>query len=196
MITAAALSALMMMSAASAPIPGEAAPDFTEPSASGAEVSLADFAGKTVVLEWTNHDCPFVRKHYNSDNMQSLQRRAAAEDVVWLTVISSAPGKQGHVSAVKANELTSSRGAEPAYVLLDEDGSMGRAYGAKTTPHMYIIDDAGLLRYAGAIDTIPSADPADLPNAQNYVSAALGAMADGEEVVTTLSAPYGCSVKY
>lgn len=196
MITATILSATLMLSVASAPIPGETAPDFAELSASGTEVSLADFAGKTVVLEWTNHDCPFVRKHYNSENMQGLQRRAAGEDVVWISVISSAPGKQGHVSAEQALELTETRGAEPAYVLLDEDGSMGRAYGAKTTPHMYIIDDEGLLRYAGAIDTIPSADPADLPNAQNYVTAALSSMADGEEVVTTLSAPYGCSVKY
>ncbi|MEO1042074.1 MAG: redoxin family protein [Pseudomonadota bacterium] len=195
MITA-ALSSLVLLSAASAPIPGEAAPVFTEMSAAGTEVSLSDFAGKTVVLEWTNHDCPFVQKHYNANNMQSLQRRAAAEDIVWISVISSAPGKQGHVSPTKAIELTQSRGAEPAYVLLDEDGSMGRAYGAKTTPHMYIIDDESVLRYAGAIDTIPSADPADLPNAQNYVTAALGAMADGDEVVTALSAPYGCSVKY
>jgi peroxiredoxin len=188
LLTAAALFA--------APLPGQAAPDFTEPTASGEEVSLDQFAGRTVVLEWTNDGCPFVQKHYGAKNMQQLQKRAAAEGVVWLQVISSAPGKQGYADAERAVELNEERSATPAHILLDADGSMGRAYAAKTTPHMFVIDGEGVVRYNGAIDTIPSANPDDLRNAQNYVSAALSQMRDGREVVTRVSKPYGCSVKY
>lgn len=185
-----------LIALAANPIPGQAAPDFTEEAAQGGEVSLDQFEGKTVVLEWTNDGCPFVQKHYNAKNMQQLQRRAAAEDVVWLQVISSAEGKQGYADAARAIKLNEDRGAMPAYTLLDEDGSMGRAYAAKTTPHMFVIDGEGIVRYNGAIDTIPTANVDDLPNAQNYVAAALEQMKDGGEVVTKVSKPYGCSVKY
>ena len=190
------ITTLVSLLALAAPVPGDAAPAFTEISAQGGEISLDQFKGKTVVLEWTNDGCPFVQKHYNSNSMQKLQRRAAAEDVVWISVISSAPGKQGHATPERAIEVAQSWGAEPAYTLLDEDGSMGQAYGAKTTPHMYIIDADGQLRYNGAIDTIPTAKVEDLENAQNYVSAALSQVADGGDVVIPISRPYGCSIKY
>ena len=190
------ISALVSLLALAAPVPGQAAPDFSEPSAGGETITLDQFAGKLVVLEWTNDGCPFVQKHYSSNNMQALQRRAAAEEIVWIQVISSAPGKQGYADAERALELNKERGAEPAYTLLDEDGSMGKAYGAKTTPHMYIIDPEGTLRYNGAIDTIPTAKVEDLQNAQNYVTAALSQLAGGGDVVTPVSRPYGCSVKY
>ena len=181
--------------AAAAPIPGQAAPQFNEVAAQGGEVSLDQFAGKTVVLEWTNDGCPFVKKHY-SGSMQRLQKRAAAEDVVWIQVISSAEGKQGYADAERAIALNKERGAQPMFTLLDADGSMGEAYAAKTTPHMFIIDGEGMLRYNGAIDTIPTANVDDLKNAENYVSAALSQLKGGGEVVTKVSKPYGCSVKY
>lgn len=190
------ISALVSFLALATPIPGQPAPDFSEPTAEGTTVSLSDFEGKTVVLEWTNDGCPFVQKHYRAQNMQRLQKRAAARQVVWLQVISSAPGKQGFADAERAKALNADRGAEPAHVLLDADGSMGRAYAAKTTPHMFVIDGDGIVRYNGAIDTIPTADPADLENASNYVSAALSQLREGGEVVTPISKPYGCSVKY
>lgn len=174
---------------------GAPAPAFSAPDTTGATRSLSEFAGKTVVLEWTNHDCPFVRKHYDSDNMQQLQREAAAQGVVWLSVISSAPGKQGHVSASEADALTQSRNAAPAAVLLDPQGTMGRAYGAKTTPHMYVIKD-GALVYQGGIDNRNSASQASLEGAVNYVRLALADIAGGRPVGTASSAPYGCSVKY
>lgn len=187
---------ISVLALTAAPIPGEAAPAFSEASAQGQVVTLDQFRGRTVVLEWTNDGCPFVQKHYNSNSMQALQRRAAAEDVVWIQVISSAPGKQGHADAERALALNEARGAEPAFTLLDEDGSMGIAYGARTTPHMYVIDGDGVLKYNGAIDTIPTANQADLENAQNYVSAALSQLSRGGEVVTPVSRPYGCSIKY
>lgn len=196
LMIAAAMSGLFATTALAAPRPGQPAPDFSLTAASGETVALSDYAGKTVVLEWTNADCPFVQKHYGSGNMQSLQKRASRNDVVWLSVISSAPGKQGHVDAAGANELTMSRKAQPAQVLLDEDGEVGRLYGAKTTPHMYVVDPEGTLRYAGAIDTIPSTDQADIARADNYVTAALDAVRSGREVEVTQSQPYGCSVKY
>ena len=174
------------------------APDFTGITSTGETVSLSDFAGQTVVLEWTNHDCPFVRKHYDAShtNMQTLQGEAGADDIVWLTVISSAPGKQGHVTPDQANELTTSRGAAPAAVILDESGDIGRLYGAKTTPHMYVVTEAGDLVYQGAIDSIRSADPDDIPEAENYVTAALTSVAAGAPVASAQTRPYGCSVKY
>ncbi|NNJ94475.1 MAG: redoxin domain-containing protein, partial [Halobacteria archaeon] len=142
---------------------GEPAPDFEGVDTSGNVQRLADYRGKIVVLEWTNHDCPYVRKHYNAGNMQAQQREAAAQDVVWLSVISSAPGKQGHVSPAQADELTTSRDAKPQAVILDTEGRIGRAYNAKTTPHMYIIDAAGKLVYMGGIDSITTANPDDIP---------------------------------
>lgn len=193
---AAALMAAMPAVAATAPRVGAPAPAFSAVTAEGETVSLSDFEGRTVIMEWTNHECPFVQKHYDSGNMQSLQKRLTADGTVWLTVISSAPGEQGHVSGEQANALTRERKAAPTHILLDEDGEVGRLYAAKTTPHMFVIDEAGVLRYAGAIDTIRSTDVADVPRADNYVAAAVASVKDGMKVVTPQTAPYGCSVKY
>lgn len=175
---------------------GQPAPTFEAVTSEGEAVSLSDYEGQTVVLEWTNDGCPFVQKHYGSNNMQGLQKRAAADGVAWLSVISSAPGEQGHVDGAGANRLTAERKAAPTAVLLDEDGVVGRLYGAKTTPHMYVIDQDGTLRYAGAIDTIASTDAADVPRADNYVSAALAALKANQPVTVPQTQPYGCSVKY
>jgi hypothetical protein len=172
------------------------APDFTATDSNGKEHRLSDFKGKTVVLEWTNHDCPYVRKHYDSGNMQALQKAATGKGVVWLSVISSAPGKQGHVSGAQANTLTNSRNAAPTAVLLDESGDIGRLYGAKTTPHMYIVDAGGNLVYMGGIDNIPSTDTDDIARATNYVDATLNALSSGQPVKDAVTRPYGCSVKY
>ncbi|MCC5995764.1 MAG: redoxin domain-containing protein [Oceanicaulis sp.] len=179
------------------PFPGNPAPAFTGMTAAGESVSLADFAGQTVILEWTNHDCPFVVKHYNhGTTIPDLQARAAEEGHVWLQIISSAPGTQGHVSPERAIELNDERGAAPTHVVLDESGVIGRAYDARTTPHMFIIDGEGVIQYAGAIDDQPSANPASLEGALNYVSQALDEMAAGLAVSITETRPYGCSVKY
>ena len=157
---------------------------------------LADYRGKTVVLEWTNHDCPYVRKHYGAGNMQDQQREAAAQGVIWLSVISSAPGQQGHVSPAAADALTRSRNAAPHAVLLDPAGTISRAYGAKTTPHMYIIDEAGQLVYMGGIDSLTTANPDDIVRATQYVRIALQERAAGQPISTPVTRPYGCSVKY
>lgn len=175
---------------------GEPAPDFEGVDSSGKVQRLADYRGKIVVLEWTNHDCPFVRKHYGAGNMQDQQRQAATQGVVWLSVISSAPGKQGHVSPAEADELTRNRNAQPHAVILDTGGKIGRSYNAKTTPHMYIIDAAGKLVYMGGIDSITSSNPDDISRATQYVRAALQEMAAGKPVSTAVTKPYGCSVKY
>jgi hypothetical protein len=175
---------------------GEPAPAFELVDSTGQTRSLAEFAGKTVVLEWTNHECPFVKKHYGSDNMQAQQRDATSDDVVWLTVNSSAPGQQGHVDGAAAERIRGNgRAAQTAY-LLDPDGIAGRAYGAKTTPHMYVIDPDGVLRYAGAIDSIPSPKPTDIARATQYVPQALAELAAGQPVSVTVTRPYGCAVKY
>ncbi|GAA5215003.1 thioredoxin family protein [Corallincola platygyrae] len=176
--------------------PGQAAPDFELQSASGETVKLSDYKGKYVVLEWTNHQCPFVVKHYDSGNMQGLQKQYTKDDVVWLSVISSAPGKQGNVSGSEAMELTKSRDAAPTHVLLDGSGDVGKAYGAKTTPHMYVITPEGQLAYMGAIDSIKSTDPADIPKADNYLQLAMADLSQGNTVGKPLTKPYGCSVKY
>jgi len=175
---------------------GEPAPDFEGVDSSGKVQRLADYRGKIVVLEWTNHDCPFVRKHYGAGNMQDQQREAAAQGVVWLSVISSAPGKQGHVSPAEADELTRNRNAQPHAVILDTGGKIGRSYAAKTTPHMYIIDADGKLVYMGGIDSITSSNPDDISRATQYVRVALQEMAAGKPVSTAVTKPYGCSVKY
>ncbi len=192
--------ALIALSAEASPAArtGEQAPVFTGRSASGDTVSLADFSGKTVVLEWTNDGCPFVKKHYANppSNMQTLQKTAKADDVVWLSVISSAPGKQGYATAERANELTASRGAAPAHVILDASGEIGRLYGAKTTPHMFVIAPDGTLVYEGAIDSNPSAKVEDIAGATNFVTAALADLAAGRPVAIASTKPYGCSVKY
>ncbi len=176
--------------------PDQPAPDFTLESVTGTVVSLSDYLGKIVVLEWTNHECPYVQKHYGSDNMQSLQRQYTAQEVVWLSIISSAPGKQGYVDAETAKQLTISRNAAPTEVLLDPEGTVGRQYGARTTPHMFIIDTKGTLRYAGAIDSIKSANPSDIAKATNYVDEGLTSVLAGQAITKKKSSPYGCTVKY
>lgn len=191
-----ALQAVLTPSANAAIKVDAPAPDFKLVNSQGEMVNLAEFAGKYVVLEWTNHLCPYVKKHYESDNMQALQRKYTDQDVVWLSIISSAPGKQGHVSPEKANELTETRKASPSHVLFDESGDVGKLYGAKTTPHMYIIDPKGTLRYAGAIDSIKSANPADIVKATNYVEVSMKNLMTGSPVGKKLTPPYGCSVKY
>ncbi|SNY59697.1 Peroxiredoxin [Arsukibacterium tuosuense] len=180
---------------AAAPQVGQPAPDFTVQDANGQRHSLQDFAGKNVVLEWTNHDCPFVVKHY-SGNMQQLQQDMQAKDVVWLSVISSASGKQGHIDSAKAAELTSSRNASPTAILFDESGAMGKAYDAKTTPHMYVIDEEGVLQYMGGIDSIPSAKVDDIAKATPYFANAAKAVLAGNTPDPAVTRPYGCSVKY
>ncbi len=175
---------------------GQPAPAFTLTDTKGTTHSLSDFAGKTVVLEWFNHECPFVKKHYGAGNMQAQQNAATGKGVVWLTVNSSAPGKQGHVNAEQANAVLGEWKATPTAFLLDHDGKVGQAYGAKTTPHLFVIDGEGVLRYNGAIDSNPSADPADIPGATQYVSAALGDLAANRAVARGTTQPYGCSVKY
>jgi peroxiredoxin len=175
---------------------GEAAPAFTAVTSNGPSVSLGDHRGKIVVLEWTNHDCPYVRKHYETSNMQALQKDATSQGVIWLSIISSAPNTQGHVNPAEANELTARRKAAPTAVLLDPTGKVGKLYGATNTPHMYVIDKAGVLVYAGAIDDRPTSRKSDVPGAQNYVRAALEAVAAGQPVKTPVTRAYGCTVKY
>ena len=172
------------------------APAFTATTADGRSLSLADFKGKTVVLEWTNHDCPFVRKHYGSANMQGQQKAATAQGVVWLQVISSAPGQQGFVDGATALRLNAERGAAPTATLLDPKGELGRLYGAQTTPHLFVIQGDGLLAYKGGIDSIASNKPEDIARAEPYVAEALAAVAAGRKVEKASTRPYGCSVKY
>ena len=175
---------------------GAPAPAFSLTDSNGKTVSLADFKGKTVVLEWTNHDCPYVRKHYGGDNMQMLQKKWTAQGVVWLTLISSAPGTEGYVTGEEANALTAQRAAAPSHVLLDPTGDVGRAYGAQTTPHMYVIKGDGTLAYMGGLDDKPTTRLEDLKTAKNFVDAALTELAQGKPVSRTTARPYGCSVKY
>lgn len=175
---------------------GQAAPDFTLTSASGNEHSLSDFKGKIVVLEWVNHSCPFVRKHYSAGNMQRLQREYTTAGVVWLTICSSAQGKQGWMSNDDIQEARSAlQTAETAY-LVDATGDVGRRYDARRTPEMYIIDADGTLVYHGAIDSDPSADPAAIEGADNYVAVALNSLISGQPIATAQTRPYGCTVKY
>lgn len=195
-VAASALTVAAFAAAARADAePGGAAPGFTGLTASGAELSLSDLAGQTVVLEWTNHDCPYVRRHYDSGNMQRLQALAEDQDAVWIQVISSAPGEQGHVSADRALELNAERAAGPAHVILDPDGVIGRAYDARTTPHMFVIDAEGAVQYAGGIDDQPRPRP-NSPQPIDFVGDALNAVAAGESPDPAATAPYGCSVKY
>ena len=193
-LLAAALLAVAGLAHA-APKVGEPAPDFTLTGSDGKPYALSSFKGKYVVLEWTNHGCPFVQKHYGG-NMQAQQKAATGRGAVWLSIISSAPGKQGHVDAAQANELTKSRGAAPTAVLLDPSGDVGRKYDAKTTPHMFIVAPDGKLIYMGGIDSIPSADPDDIAKATPYVKVALAEALAGKPVSNPSTRPYGCSVKY
>ena len=173
-------------------------PDFNLLNSFGEEVKLSEFRGQTVILEWTNHGCPFVAKHYKTNNMQNTQIAAKEANVVWLSIISSAPGTQGFVTNEEANELTKSRNAFPSHVLQDTEGSVGKAYGAKTTPHMYLIDKAGILKYQGAIDDAGGRGFMfkDLSEAKNYIISALIELNKGTEITDPITKPYGCSVKY
>lgn len=175
---------------------GEKAPDFTATDSNGKVHTLSSFKGKIVVLEWINHECPFVKKHYGSGNMQDLQKTYTGKGLIWLSVISSAPGKQGYCTPEEANSLTREKGAAPTAVLLDPQRTVGRLYGAKTTPHMFIINSDGVLVYNGAIDDIASTDVGDIAKAKNYVQFALDEVLTGKAVSIATSQPYGCSVKY
>ena len=192
-----ALGLGLASAAGGAPTVGAEAPDFAVKDTAGKLRNLAEFKGKMLVLEWTNHECPYVVKHYGSGNMQSLQKAVTSDsNVAWLTVISSAPGTQGAVSPVQADELTKSRGASPTAVLLDPEGKMGQAYGARNTPHMYIITPDSKLAYMGAIDDKPTARRDDVKGAKNYVLAAMDELKAGKPVSTPRTTAYGCTVKY
>jgi peroxiredoxin len=175
---------------------GEPAPAFSAPDIAGKTVRLGDYAGKTVVLEWTNDGCPFVGKHYDSGNMQALQQKYTAAGVVWLTIASSAPGEQGYVTPAEAKADLARWRAAPTDFLLDPDGTVGRLYDARATPQMVVIDRAGRLVYIGAIDDTPSTRLADVKTAHNYVAAALDAVAAGQPVAVASTRAYGCSIKY
>lgn len=181
---------------ADGPRVGVPAPAFKAVDADGKTRSLSEFAGKTVILEWTNHECPYVRKHYNSATMQTLQKDMAKEGVVWLSVISSPVGEQGYVQGAKAKELSVQRDAAPAGILLDPKSGMARAYAAQTTPHVYIIDPKGTLAYMGAIDDKPSSSPSSLAGAKSYVRQAVAEMKAGKPVSEASTKSYGCVVKY
>ncbi len=195
-VLAAALTFALAAPASAAPAIGQPAPAFTIKDGAGKTRSLAEFKGQTVVLEWTNAGCPYVQKHYESGNMQGLQKAATQDGVVWLTLISSAPGKQGYVSPGEAKTWRTATGAGATALLLDPAGQVGRTYQAKVTPHMYVVNAAGTLVYMGGIDDKPSADPASLKGAKNYVAAALADLSAGRPVANTVSRPYGCTIKY
>ena len=195
-IAAAAWFATSPAGAAEAPKVGQPAPAFTAKDVHGKDVALSQFKGKYVVLEWHNQGCPFVKKHYDSGNMQKLQKELTGKGAVWLSVISSAPGAQGYVTPEQEVAYLAEKKAAPTDVLFDPEGTIGHAYGAKTTPHMFVIDDKGVLVYAGAIDDNPSSDPDDVATAKNYVRAAYDEASAGKPVSTGSTAPYGCGVKY
>jgi AhpC/TSA family len=175
---------------------GQPAPDFSAPDLSGKPVKLSDFRGKFVVLEWTNPECPYVRRHYDSGNMPSLQKEVAAKDVVWVAVNSSSPSSGEFTTPENMAKWLAAKGAAPKTTLIDQDGKVGRLYGARTTPHMYVIDPQGRLVYAGAIDDKRWASAAETKSAKNHVRAALGEAMAGKPVSVSATSPYGCSVKY
>jgi peroxiredoxin len=179
-----------------APVIGKAAPEFAAVDTYGKSHSLSQYRGKWVVLEWVNHQCPYVRKHYDNNVMQALQKKYADKGVVWLSVVSSAPGKQGHFPNDKANALTKEKGAAPHAVLVDESGKVGRTYDARTTPHMFVINPQGTLVYMGGIDDKPTSRAADLQGARPHVDIALQEGMAGKPITLPTSQPYGCSVKY
>jgi hypothetical protein len=176
--------------------PGSPAPDFKGTDANGATQTLSQYRGKYVVLEWANQGCPFDRKHYLSGSMEALQRQWTARGVVWLSIISSAPGEQGYVTPAEEREYLQRMHAAPTAAILDPTGAIGRLYSAKTTPHMFVIDPSGKIIYQGAIDDKPTPDQADLKTAHNYVTAALESAMAGRPVEPASTRPYGCSVKY
>ena len=201
------LSMLLMMSSSlmsaeiilQNPNVNEQAPSFSGLNSYGEQINLSDFIGQPVILEWTNHECPYVAKHYSENNMQDVQKRAQDEGFVWLSIISSTPGDQGHVDKATANALTKSRNAHPTHVLLDESGEIGMKYGAKTTPHMYMIDSSGVLKYKGAIDDVGRGMKffsASLKDAVNFVATQLDDLKNNKQLLISSTVAYGCSVKY
>jgi hypothetical protein len=195
-VMAVVLSAVLAAGVRAEVTTGAAAPDFTLTDTSGTSHKLSDFKGKTVVLEWVNHGCPFVVKHYVKGNMQGLQADYTSKDVVWLSICSSAEGKQGYFTAQEWQKLNAEKGGKATAILLDAEGTVGKLYGAKTTPHMYVINAEGTLVYQGAIDDKPSTESDDIPGAKNYVKAALDEVLAGQPVTTGQTKPYGCGVKY
>jgi peroxiredoxin len=193
---AALVVAVPAIALAATPEIGRPAPAFTAVDTNGKAHSLQDYRGKWVVLEWLNHDCPYVKKHYDANAMQALQKKYAAQGVVWLSVVSSAPGKQGHFPNDRANELTRQKGAAPHAVLVDASGTVGRAYDARTTPHMFVINPQGSVVYMGGIDDKPTARAADMATARPHVDLALQEAMAGKPVSVATSKPYGCTVKY
>jgi peroxiredoxin len=199
--TAARLALALIAACAFAPLAlavrvGDQAPDFAGLDSNGQTHKLSEYHGKYVVLEWTNNGCPYTQKHYESGNMQSLQKQWTAKGIVWLTILSSAPGEQGYMTASQENAYISSVRADPTAAILDPKGTIGHLYAAKTTPHMFVIDPSGKLVYAGAIDDHPTTEVGDIPASKNYVSDALTASLAGKPVATRYTRPYGCSVKY
>lgn len=192
----AAVLLTLSIAARAAPRLGEPAPDFTALDQNGKPVKLSDAKGKLVVLEWFNHGCPFVRKHYDSKNMQRLQKKYAAKGVVWYTITTGKKGKEGHMTQSESAERLKSEGMGSTALLRDESGDVGRLYSARTTPHMFVVDKKGVLIYQGGIDDKPSADPADIKTSKNLVAAALDEAMAGKPVSTPSAPPYGCSVKY
>ena len=192
------LAALLMLPGQARPAPavGQAAPDFSLADTAGKTVKLSDFKGKHVVLEWTNPGCPFVRKHYDPSNMQALQKEAGGKGVAWLAVNSTADSHPDYLAPAQMGRWMSQQKAAPTATLMDEEGTVGKSYGSRTTPHMYIVNPQGMLVYAGGIDSIPSARPDDIKTATNYVRAGLAESLAGKPLSTPASRPYGCSVKY
>jgi hypothetical protein len=192
-----ALPALLLAAAVHAvPAVGQPAPDFVLKDAAGKTVKLSDYRGKVVVLEWTNPGCPFVRKHYDSGNMAVTQQDAVAKGAVWLSINSTEKGSYDYLEPAKLVAWQKERKVQPTATLMDEEGVAGKAYGARTTPHMYIVDPQGRLAYVGGIDSIPSANPADIPKAVNYVRQAIAETSAGKPVSAATTRPYGCSIKY
>lgn len=194
-LTAAIMAAVTTAVSAAVKI-GAPAPEFSVTDISGKAHKLSDYAGKTVVLEWVNPECPIVGKHYKSGNMQKLQKAATGDGVVWLTINSGAKGEQGDYNDGDASAWLKKHGAAPSAYVRDQSGTVGKLYGAKTTPHMYVINGQGVLVYNGAIDSIRSADEDDIPKAENYVASALAAVKEGKPVAKASTQPYGCGVKY
>ena len=190
------LAVTLAASPAFAVKPGDAAPDFRGTDSTGKTQTLSQYKGKYVVLEWANRGCPYERKHYESGNMEALQKQWTAKGVVWLSIISSSPGTQGYVTPAEENEYLKTMHAAPTAAILDPTGVIGHLYEAKTTPHMFVIDPSGKLVYEGAIDDKPTPDVADIKIARNYLNEALGASMAGKPVPTAVTRPYGCSVKY
>jgi peroxiredoxin len=195
-VRTAALATCLIASTAFAVKPGDQAPDFKGTDSNGKTETLSQYRGKWVVLEWANRDCPYDQKHYNSGNMEALQKQWTSKGIVWLRIVSSAPGQQGYVTPAEENEYLSTKHASPSSAILDPTGTIGRLYEAKTTPHMFVIDPTGKLVYEGAIDDRPSTDPESLKGAHNYVSEALEQAMSGKPVTTPVTRSYGCAVKY